>query len=320
MIHLIRLFRPVNLIIIAGTMYSLGVYFDQVVHSAKQLDWWQSFDFFLLVFSTVLIAAAGNIINDYFDVRADRINRPGRLVITKHVKRRWAIVLHWTLNLIAFLIAAYLSYRNQTFWYVFIHLASINLLWFYSMQLKRTLVIGNVVIALLTSLVPVLVGIFYHENANSELLSESIFPFEQVDLRSFFIMFSISLGVFAFLLNWIREIVKDIEDIEGDHVIRARTIPIVYGVARAKNITLLLILSTMLISLAIIYGYMEGFIPELWPFSPLILSAVTLIAAAVFLFRSQDKKDYRYTNMLIKITMIVGMLLPLFWIISGFTQ
>ncbi|MGM0478409.1 MAG: geranylgeranylglycerol-phosphate geranylgeranyltransferase [Bacteroidota bacterium] len=318
MIHLIRLFRPVNLIIIAGTMYSLGAYFDRVVLKTSQLDWWQSFDFFLLVFSTVLIAAAGNIINDYFDVRADRVNRPGRLVITKHVKRRWAIVLHWTLNLIAFLMAAYLSYRNRTFWYVFIHLFSINLLWFYSMQLKRTLVIGNVVIALLTSLVPVLVGIFYDENVNSELVSGNIFPFENVELKSFFITFGAGLGAFAFLLNWIREIVKDIEDMEGDHVIRARTIPIFYGVKRAKYMALLLILLTMLASLAIFYGYKNGFIPELWPFSPLLLSAVTLIAAAVFLLRSKDSKDYRYTNMLVKITMIAGMLLPLFWIVSSF--
>merc|ERR1711991_488662 len=99
------------------------------------------------------------------------------MVVSRHIKRRWAIVLHWFMNFVAFTIAVYLSYVNRTFWYVFIHLLSINLLWFYSMQLKRTVVIGNVAIALLTSLVPVLVGIFYNQQLNGIVDGEA-YPFD----------------------------------------------------------------------------------------------------------------------------------------------
>ena len=104
MIHFIRLTRPVNLVIIAITMYGLGWYFEGLAN--VQAFGIQSFDFFLLVLSTTMIAAAGNIINDYFDVRADRVNKPERLIIGVTIKRRVAIVSHWGINFLAFSIAA----------------------------------------------------------------------------------------------------------------------------------------------------------------------------------------------------------------------
>src|SRR5690554_4332822 len=103
MIHFLRLIRPINLLIIAATMYSIGAYLDAIYSPINEGEMIiQSFNFFLLVISTVMIAAAGNIINDYFDVRADRINRPEGTIIMTHIKRRWAIVYHWVLNFVAF--------------------------------------------------------------------------------------------------------------------------------------------------------------------------------------------------------------------------
>lgn len=312
--HFLRLIRPVNLVIIGATMYCLGWYFD-LINSAANQPLISSFEFFLLVISTVIIAAAGNIINDYFDVRADRINRPHRIVVSRHIKRRWAIVLHWLMNFIAFAIAIYLSYVNKTFWYVFIHLLSINLLWFYSMQLKRTIVIGNVVIALLTSLVPVLVGIFYNQHLDGTLQGE-LYPFELINNEHYYLYFSIGIGLFAFVLNWTREIVKDIEDMEGDKVIKARTIPIVLGVRRAKQIALLFLIITVLLSLFLAWGYHSGYIVDFMSFSPLIISALIIVVTFIKLISSQSKSDFRLVNTLIKLTMIIGLLLPLYWSIQ----
>ena len=121
--HFIRLIRPINLLIIALTMFSARYFlidYEKISDAELSFKEGESFDFFLLVFSTILIAAAGNIINDYFDVKADRINKPEKLIVTKYIKRRWAIISHWMLNVIAFSIAIYLSTRNDTFWYVFI--------------------------------------------------------------------------------------------------------------------------------------------------------------------------------------------------------
>jgi 4-hydroxybenzoate polyprenyltransferase len=102
----------------------------------------------------VIIAAAGNMINDYFDIKADRINKPQKLIISKYMKKRWAIVLHWGLNIIAVLISIYLSVKYHSLLFVFVHILSMNLLWFYSIYFKKKLFVGNLVIAILTGMVP----------------------------------------------------------------------------------------------------------------------------------------------------------------------
>lgn len=312
--HFLRLIRPVNLLIIVATMYCLGWYFD-LINAPTNISLISSLDFFLLVFSTVVIAAAGNVINDYFDVKADRVNRPQKMVVAKHMKRRWAILIHWLMNFVAFGIAIYLSYINKTFWYVFIHLLSINLLWFYSMQLKRTVVIGNIVIALLTSLVPVLVGIFYNQQLNG-IVSGEPYPFRLLSNDYYYIYFGLGLGLFAFILNWTREIIKDIEDIKGDKVIKAKTIPIVFGVTKAKRIALFSLVITVLLSLILVWSYSAGFITDYMSFSPLVISALIILFTFFKLILSATNKDFKMVNNLIKMTMIIGLLLPLYWSIQ----
>lgn len=315
MIHFLRLIRPVNLLIIAVTMYSVGGYLDLVYAKSNEgLLLIQTFNFFLLVISTVFIAAAGNIINDYFDVRADRVNRPDRLVITKHIKRRWAIVFHWILNFVAFGMAIHLGLVLETFWYVFIHLLSINLLWFYSMQLKRTLVIGNVVIALLTGLVPVLVGIYYQDFFKTVTL-DSAYPFHLNGYQFFPVYLGITLGVFAFVLNLTREIIKDMQDVKGDLIIKARTIPIVYGVKKSRSIAVGFVLINMALSIPIVWFWQTGYI-EGMALAPLFLSALFAIFTLVILLNPITDRNLKTANLGIKLTIIFGMLLPLFWVVQ----
>jgi 4-hydroxybenzoate polyprenyltransferase len=312
MSYFFRLIRPANLLIIAATMYSLAWYFDSIFLLSDKQSYLASIDFFLLVFSTVLIAAAGNIINDYFDIKADRVNRPERIIISKHIKRRWAILLHWMINLVAFTIAIYLSYRNNTFWYVFIHLLSINLLWYYSMQLKRTLVIGNIVIALLTALVPILVGIFYNQQVHGNELTNT-FPFDLFNTHQYPIYLGFSLGIFAFILNWTREIIKDIEDIKGDKMIKARTIPIIWGIRKTKGISMTLMLITIGLSFFLLAG--REYIIDLMAFLPMALSALSIIVTFLLLYNAKTKSQFKRSHGWVKITMIFGLLLPLYWAI-----
>ncbi len=313
MIHFLRLIRPINLLIIAVTMYNVGGYFDVVYADFNEgVMLILTFNFFLLVISTVMIAAAGNIINDYFDVRADRINRPNRTIIMKHIKRRWAIVYHWVLNFVAFGIAIHLGLVLETFWYVFIHLLSINFLWFYSMYLKRTLVIGNIVIAMLTALVPVLVGIYYQDYFKTVVLEEA-HPFHLNSYKFFPIYIGLGLGIFAFILNWTREIVKDMEDVKGDLVLKARTIPIVYGLEKSRVIAIVFVLITMTLSIPIFWFWKTGHIEGI-ALMPLILSAFSSIFTLIVLLRPITDKNLKTANLGIKFTMIFGMVLPLFWI------
>jgi 4-hydroxybenzoate polyprenyltransferase len=275
-------------------------------------------DFFLLVFSTVLIAAAGNIINDYFDVKADRVNKPEKVIIGKHIKPRWAIVTHWIFNTLAFCIACYLSWKFDTFWYVFIHLASINLLWVYSMRLKRKFLIGNMVIALLTALVPILCGIHFlglttpYKSTNffSEFSSSNSWV-SQVNLKIFFVL---AFAFFAGILNLIRELIKDMEDVPGDLLLRAKTVPISLGLTKTKWIVIGLIVATMLIAIPFgldgYWAFSDKFLHYMWPLTLLML---LLIAALIQLFMSIEKHALKRTDLLLKLAMFIGCSLPYYW-------
>ncbi len=310
--HLLRLTRPLNLIIIALTMYGLGWYFDPMEGCSCTFivtDW----PFFWLVFSTVLIAAGGNIINDYFDVRADRVNKPERLIITRHIKKRSAIFMHWTINVIAFSIAIYLSWIMDSFWYLFIHLFSINVLWFYSLYLKRRFLIGNIFIAALTALVPVLVGIFFfqHNQTNPEWYNVELFPFNMSGSTPKMILYiSAGLAVFAFLLNLAREVVKDMEDVEGDKKLHAKTLPITWGIAKSKWFTVVVLLIAMGTAGALFY-LIESF--TLINIAPGIAAGAIMLVTIALALSAKTKKDFRRVNHCIKLAMTVGLLTPVYW-------
>lgn len=310
----IQLIRPVNLLIIAFTMFGLGWYFDTLLIAEGHASQLFSLSFLILVISTILIAAAGNIINDYFDVKADRINKPKRLIIGKHINRRWAILSHWIINLIAFVMALYLSYTFSTFWYLFIHLLSINLLWYYSMYLKRTAVLGNITIATLTGLVPVLVGIFYWQQTNWIHIT-NYHPFNLSELKDFPIYISVGLGLFGFLLNWSREIVKDIEDIKGDKALKAKTLPIVLGIQKTKFITYMVLVTPILLSLFFYIGKNKDIITSNLDFYPLFFAGVAILIGFYFIIKAKRRKDFKQAHLIIKLVMIIGLLLPVYWTI-----
>ena len=318
--HFLLLIRPLNLIIITLTMYGLGWYFDPMKGCSCSFivtDW----PFFWLVFSTVLIAAGGNIINDYFDVRADRVNKPQRVIITKFIKKRTAILLHWSFNFIAFSIAIYLSWIMDSFWYLFIHLFSINVLWFYSMYFKRRFLTGNVLIAALTALVPVLVGIFFYQHnlSNTAWYNMKLFPFNLENSSPIIILYiSIGLAIFAFLLNLAREIVKDMEDVEGDQKLSAKTLPITWGYTKSKWFVGLILLAAICTAAMLIY-LIEAF--NLTTVLPGIIAALIILIALVLMRSASTKTHYRRINHCIKLAMTVGLLTPVYWkIIAAYVQ
>jgi 4-hydroxybenzoate polyprenyltransferase len=237
MIPFLRLIRIKNLLAILIAM--LGVaYFLHKQNPYEVIDF-DAFHFGLLIFSTLIIAAAGNIINDYFDLKADRINKPEALVLTKYMNKRWAILANWILNFLGFFIAIIISWHYHTLLFIFVHLLSINLLWFYSAYWKRKLVLGTAVLAALPGLVLFLSSWFI------QVLNERNVPFSPyqestwstyLDYR--FIYF---VAICAFFINLSREIVKDIRDIPGDSIIEAHTIPRKIGSQKATLLALLVL-------------------------------------------------------------------------------
>ncbi len=308
--HFLRLTRPLNLIITAITMYGLGWYAESFYIYGEKYGI-RSLDFFLLVFSTLLIAAAGNVINDYFDVRADRVNKPEKLIIGVYVKRRWGIISHWLFNAIAFGIAIYLSWKQQTFWYLFVHLLSINLLWGYSSYFKRKPAIGNIVVAALTALVPILVSIYFHIQPELAYNAESgSYPFNKTYTPDVVLIVSVILAIFAFILNLTREIVKDIQDIPGDQLLRAKTLPIVFGIKTTKIICYLIITVTLA---SLFYFEMYFTIVDFNALIPIWIATAALLTALFMLVFAQDKKSFKRVDLFIKLTMIAGLLAPVYW-------
>lgn len=304
--HFIRLLRPINLVIILITMYGTGWFLEYYTDNIGEV--W-SFDFLLLTLSTMMIAGAGNIINDYFDVKADRVNKPNRVIIGKYVKRRVAIISHWILNFIAFSIAVYLSWKFETFWYVFAHFMAINFLWFYSTSLKRSFLLGNVVVAALTALVPILVGFYFYHLIALETPHSTTHYSEIHDLIGRLIWIIAGLAAFAFILNLAREIIKDIEDVEGDKLLKARTIPIVIGKQNSRYIVALIIT----VGVILLGGVLMEFGNIL--FSHLILALVSLIvmvSSIIVLFAVTSQSGTKLANNLLKVAMITGLMIPVY--------
>jgi 4-hydroxybenzoate polyprenyltransferase len=324
MFHFFRLVRPINLLIITLTLYGIKWFSEYRIGVNSIEIHFNSFFFFLFTLSIVLIAASGNIINDYFDIRADRINKPDRLIITKHIKRRWAILLHWTFNIIAFTIGLLLSYKLKNWWIVGIHFFTINVLWFYSVYFKRKVIIGNILIALLTALVPICCGIYL----KSEILLQANAIPEGTPIRHFFPGRMIMLlTCLAFVQNWIREIIKDAQDIKGDLAIKATTLPMIIS-----KKTLTAILTILLTILPIFLFFQVTFflkLHELQTTRPeelvsiniikeILLGNIPLYLAGllnfVCIYHLWVKKqiNYKKIDVILKLSLLVGLTLPIY--------
>lgn len=308
MFYFIKLVRPINIAIIFLTMYALRLFYTSLPKVSVETSLGEQVDFFLLVISTLLIAAGGNIINDYFDVKADRVNKPNKLIISKHIKPRWAIVSHWFLNGIAFLIGAYLSIKYRSFSFVFIHLVCINALWFYSVYFKRKAFIGNFLVSILTALVPITCGIYFHFTGLNQPYTSTNFwiNFLHEDYRLI-----LGMAIFAFLLNLAREIVKDIQDIKGDLELHAKTLPIVFGRKTAKWLTALILLSIPSVTVFLYLPHMQILNDDVLFFFPFVVALLLVTIALLLIIQTNHIKT---VDRLLKISMFLGLILPLYWL------
>lgn len=205
LLKFLQLIRWENLAIICFTQYMARVFLvgkgDNIWESVLDVNQ------FLIALSTLCVAASGYIINDYFDVKIDLVNKPNEVVIGRHIKRRTAILWHQGLNLLGASLAYLVSLK------VFVvNVIAISLLWVYASIFKKKPFVGNFMVAGLTGASLVVMAVFYTQN---DLLINVY-------------------AVFAFGISLIREIVKDIEDIRGDMKYESKTLPIVWGLRKTK--------------------------------------------------------------------------------------
>jgi 4-hydroxybenzoate polyprenyltransferase len=270
----LRLIRAGNLLIIVLTQYLVRIFLV-----GPKEDWLRhltDFRFFLLSLSTVLIAAAGYIINDYYDIKIDTINKPRRVVIGRIMRRRHAMVTHSAFNALGIGLGLLVGLKVAA-----VNLVAAFVLWLYSNQLKRLPFIGNFTVALLTA-ASLLVIILYAP-------------------RNGFLV--VSFAVFAFFISLIREIIKDMEDLRGDATFGCQTLPIVWGIRRTKSLLYILIGSFLVILFTLSFYLQEWivFYFSLFVFLPTAWLTWRLV-------RADTRKEFGYLSTWCKIIMLSGVL------------
>lgn len=299
-----RLIRLPNLAIIVLTQFLLRFCILQTyLYSTDPWAISPLLDFSLLVLVTVLIALGGYVINDYFDVKIDRVNKPDKVVIHHFISPRGAIKLHLLVNSIAILLGFYLSYRIRAISFGFIFPFIAGLLWVYSAKYKRSLIWGNLIVASLSAFVILIVWLFEFFWLR---LDGSFFASVLGDIRWVTRVF-VGYGMFAFLVSLFREVIKDMEDCRGDETQGCRTIPLVFGIKPAKGIVAVLVVFTMLLlAYAQVILYLMNWSMLFWYFT--ITVQLPSIYLLFRLFMARETADYRFLSSLCKIIMLAGIL------------
>ncbi len=310
-IAFLKLVRLKNLIIVALTQlvikFSLiNPFVDNFILSNTQ--------FYLLVLATVFITASGYIINDIYDVATDTINKNQKRIIGKSIKSRNAISWYIFFNLIGLLLGCYISYivKKPVFGLIFFY--CIFSLWTYSKYMKNSFLLGNLQVSFLTTLSIFNVALFDMIPNGINITNGELMIFKII----------LSYAAFAFITTFIREIIKDMEDMEGDKNINAQTLAITYGIKKTKWIALAF---TILTSFGIAYfQYFQYSIISsefeyeisIWGINKIAIF-YTFFLQILFLFlgfkiyHSQGKADFYFISQLCKFIMIVGILsMPFF--------
>lgn len=317
MISFLKLIRVPNLFIIVLTMYAVRYCLILPIIQQAELELaMPDFYFFLIVLSTVMVAAAGYIINDYFDRKIDEINKPDEIVVDKGIKRRVAMGAHVIITTIAVFIGMWISYCSGLFWVgTMIFIFSTASLWFYSTTFKRQFLTGNLLISLLAGLVPLIAALFemtFTSRAAHEVYDEaSVTTINQAILTILY-----GYAFFAFIISLIREIIKDTEDYEGDAAYGCKTLPVVLGIKTAKYVAAFLTLCVFGLIAYFMYTYLQfvnnisaldSEAASMLPFYYVLFAIqLPLLALIIFLFLAKEKKHFRWASFLTKFIMLGG--------------
>jgi 4-hydroxybenzoate polyprenyltransferase len=257
--------------------------------------------FIFLVLASLCIAAAGYIINDYFDINIDEVNKPKRMVVGKIINRRWAIAWHFMLNSAGLALTILALPFAQKWYLILANMLCMALLWFYSTSFKKQLLVGNIVISVLTAWT-ILIIFFSKVDLSDAFVT---------DHRHFFRIAILYAG-FAFIISLVREAIKDMEDMPGDAKYNCRTMPIAWGVNAAKVYTavwLVVLIAVIIVTLVYILQF-KWWIPVGYGFVAVI---VPLVYVLLKLKPAVTPVDYRRLSNITKLVMFTGILSMLFF-------
>lgn len=313
----IKLFRIPNVLMVGLTMVLMRYAIIAPMISVYSMELKLPFIAFLsYVFATMLVAAAGYAINDYYDQNLDIINRGSENVIVgKKIKPEKVLWFYRILNILALVLAGYASWASGVLLLLICYLVMIGLLYFYSTTYKKQLLVGNIIVSLATALVPVTVFLYEIPPVMAHYKYYIISAPINLNVIGGWIM---GFSVFAFLSGVSREIVKDMEDFEGDRFAGRNTVPIVWGIHWAKGISIFL-LFVIIGGIAVLY-YLFFMAGGQYDFISLFYFLVFLIIPLFYniyqLYIAKTVSDYKFCGDLLKIIMLAGILYsPVVWYI-----
>lgn len=306
LISFLRLLRTLNLLFIVLTQCFVQYFIiTPILAQAGVLPTLDDGLFLLLVLATVLVAAAGYVINDYFDVKVDEVNKPGRIFIDRVITRRKAMLLHQVLTGLGVILAFYVAWKAGNLKLAFIHPIVAGFLWFYSTGYKRKLLVGNILVAFLTALVVLIVSL-YERNL--------FHPINDAGGRAAYTIIVITFAyfIFSFLISLARELVKDMEDVEGDRSFGCKTVPVVIGIPKAKAIVFGIL--SVLFALLLYVQWLEvrggDYISALTIFTTIEFPLLTVV---ILLARATSSQHYHAVSTVIKVVMFMGILSMLYF-------
>jgi len=256
---------------------------------------------YLVFVATVLIMAGGFVLNDYFDVKIDAINRPNKLIVTQAIPREKAMLFYQILTALGVISGLLFSFLVKNFTLAFIFITVPGILWFYSASYKRTLILGNAAAAFTAALAVLTVTIGYLavlEINSGNTIFQTLIP------RDFYI-FSGGFVVFLFISVWILNILKDFRNEYGDREMESRTMVIKWGEKKSKIfvIALIIIQITLLFIYSLSLNIDNNFLTLKYFSALIIIPSIVLI---YLIIKAKCVTEYKQTEFLMNIMVIAG--------------
>lgn len=269
---LFSVLRGYNILVIAIAQYLTSIYILAPELPARQVLF--DANLLMLVLASSVAIAGGYIINNFYDSEKDLINRPRKTMLDRLVSQRTKLSVYFVLNFLSVVFASYVSFRAVLFFSLYIFG-----IWFYSHKLKRVTFIGNFVAATL-SVIPFFAVFIYYKNFDTVIFVHA---------------------TFLFLILWIREMVKDLENLAGDLVLNYKTVPVLYGEGRSKRIITLFTIITLVPIYLLLYQFQIGYMHYYF-----YLALAMLLLFLIILWKSSKKLHYIGLHTILKLIIVIG--------------
>lgn len=299
----LRIIRPVNLLIMAIMLILVryAIFFPIFKLNGLEglMPGWQ---FLLLVMATLFIGAGGYVINDVLDIELDQVNKPGQQIIGRKISEATGNKLHFNLTAAGIIFGLVFSYLSGNIFLAILFVIIPTALFYYSYKYKYMPAIGNLVVALLAAMVVMIYWLFefYNLRSHADEFIDASLSFPQIN------RFVLAFAFFAFITTLVREIIKDIQDKEGDARFGCRTLPVVMKPGTVRLVILALIMVT--IASVAWFQYILFSTGYIWMAGLLMVTQILMIYSIPVIVKAAEKKDWGRLSMLFKVIMMSGML------------